>query len=404
VTERVDPGVSRALFSLGTGLEVAASQRNLQAVERAKQASVLFDEIVVESGLHVVEMTANGMANTQRMSKEHISPDLLLNTRTLEEGTTSGIGVRQVGEEVELYFGTNLPRVPDCEYLERPVAYRYVSEYHSGLLDDLARGGADWVRVFNIFRDRDGGSSVVSDDLAVLEPSDATTLEPAVLRLNRTEAQALAEQLGVVAGEAARRTLQEEETTRAGTPASESVALVGALKEALDLAAELRAVPALSSAFQDIAAARGVAVQLPGVESLGFVVPNFSVLPWEEIARFRDHPGSVEARGRLREFESEVAARELPGSAEYVRSTGRAVSEALIGVARDLAPSLPEDLQSPVLGSAIGLVPIVGQYASLAVSMGDIVAALRQSQAFEGSWVAAVFELRDAAADAALDW
>ncbi len=87
-----------------------------------------------------------------------------------------------------------------------------------------------------------------------------------------------------------------------------------------------------------------------------------------------------------------------------MRQTGRAVSDGLIGAVRDLAPSLPEDLQSPLMGSAIGLVPIVGQYASLAISMGDVISALQQSQEFEGSWIAAVFELRDAAAEAVIDW
>jgi hypothetical protein len=218
-----------------------------------------------------------------------------------------------------------------------------------------------------------------------------------------TTSRNLAEHVGE-AGEGLSEQPERDAILDRGEQPVERYALVEALKEALLLAHELNAVPALSSAFREVASERGVPVHMPGAESLGFVVPNFSVLPWEELARFRDHPGSVEARGRLREFESEVAARELPGSVEYIRATGRAVSEGLLGAARDLAPSLPEDLQSPVLSSAIGLVPIVGQYASLAISVGDIVAALRQSQAFEGSWVAAVFELRDAAADAAIDW
>jgi hypothetical protein len=150
VTDEGDSGVSRALFSLGTGLEIAVGQRNLRAVERAKQASVLFDEIIVESGLQIVEVAADGRPLIRKVPKALISPDLLLNTRTVEEGTTSGLGIRRVGEDVEIYLGTNLPRVADCRYREWPVAYRYVSEYHSGLLDDLARAGADWVRVVTI--------------------------------------------------------------------------------------------------------------------------------------------------------------------------------------------------------------------------------------------------------------
>lgn len=392
-------GVSRALFSLGTGVEVAVGQRDLQAVERAKQASVLFDEIIIESGLQIVEIPAGGAPNTRRIPRERVSPDLLLHSRTLEEGTTSGMGLRRVDDGVEILFGSNLPRLEGCTYHEWPVAYRYISEYHTGLLDNLARRGADWVRVVRISEKPGSDLKVVADDLSVLEPIPGATLEPLTVRLTVDEARDVVEQLN--------EALQRDESGERPLPkprALEDAPLVEALKNALQLAHGLSAVPALSSAFGRIAAERGVSIQLPGVESLGFLVPNFSVLPWEEIARFRDHQGSVEARARLREFESEVASRELPGSARYVRETGQAVSSALMATARELAPSLPDDVRGPVLGSAVGLIPVVGQFASMAVSMGDIVAALHRSQEFEGSWVAAVFELRDAAADAAMNW
>jgi len=314
------------------------------------------------------------------------------------------MGIRRADDVVEMYFGTNLPRFDDCSYTEWPVAYRFVAEYHSGLLDDLARGGADWVRVISISGGDTSGPSIVAGELSVLEPVERVELEPIVLRLSPEQIADLVEQLGARVREIQERQPVAPTRSPSSEPRVDDHVLIEALTETLQVANRLNAVPAISSAFQAVASERGVPVQLPGVESLGFLVPNFSVLPWEEIARFRDHPGAVEARGRLREFEAEVATRELAGSAEYIRTTGRAVTEALVGAARDLAPSLPEDIRGPVLGSAIGLVPIVGQFASLAVSMGDIVAALRLSQAFEGSWVAAVFELRDAAADAAIDW
>jgi hypothetical protein len=143
---------------------------------------------------------------------------------------------------------------------------------------------------------------------------------------------------------------------------------------------------------------------MPGAESLGFVVPNVSALPWDAIAEFREHDGSIEARARLREFEAEAAAREPRSSVDLVRATGVAVSDGLIGVGRDLSPKLPESLRGPILESAIGMVPLVGQYASLAVSMGDAIATLREHRAFQRSWVAAIFELRDASVDNFVDW
>jgi hypothetical protein len=36
--------------------------------------------------------------------------------------------------------------------------------------------------------------------------------------------------------------------------------------------------------------------------------------------------------------------------------------------------------------------------------MGDAIAALREHREFQRSWVAAIFELRDAAVDTLIDW
>jgi hypothetical protein len=144
-------------------------------------------------------------------------------------------------------------------------------------------------------------------------------------------------------------------------------------------------------------------VGLPGEEALGFIVPNFSVLPWEAIAEFRDHPGAIEARQKLREFD---AVSEAGGgqTIEAVRATAQAVTQSLLGTVKDLSPKLPDEIASPLASTSVGLIPVVGQYASLALSVADVIAALRNSDRFEQSWVAAVFELRESAIEAAIDF
>jgi hypothetical protein len=399
------PAVSRALFSLTTGLEMATGQPTLEAVGRAKLASVLFDEVIIESGLHVIEMSSSDLPIIQRRNATGISMDLLEHSRTVERGAKFGLAIRITDDNVELYIGTNLPQLDDAEYVvEREVAFRYVSEYHTGLLDDLARLNADWIRVIEIERD-DGEEVTISDcPLTTLSPQ-GTNPEPfAVLHLDADAARKLGEELTEpVKSSSATQPLDSASMDAIDAGPHEQM-LAEYLSEAIQVGRRLEAVPAMSSAFERVASERGVSVRLPGAESLGFIVPNFSLLPWEAIAQFRDHPGAVEARGRLREFENEAATRDLPGSTELVNDTGRLVTQALLGVAKDLAPSLPDDLRGPVFSSTVGLIPIVGQYASVAVSMGDVISALRRYQAFEGSWVAAIFELRDTSVESIIDW
>src|SRR5450755_1591067 len=114
--------VSRALFTLSGGLERATGQPHLEAVGRAKQASVLFDEIIVESWLHVFELQASHVpAMVHRHPAQAVSPELLLGSRTVVTGTKTGIAIRVLDDCVRIYFGTNLPRFDDATYYENEV-------------------------------------------------------------------------------------------------------------------------------------------------------------------------------------------------------------------------------------------------------------------------------------------
>ncbi len=371
----------------------------LEAVGRAKLASIVFDEVVIESGLHVVEMSAIEGPLIHRRSAERLSLDLLEHSRTVERGTKAGLAVRRIEDGAELYVGTNLPRLEDAFYLERDVTFRYVSEYHSGLLDDLAKIGADWVKVVELKRRADGGADVKECLLQALAPAGATAEPFAVIQLDPAEVERLGEELLAHA-----ESTEIQAATESTAVAPHESMLAEDLREAILVGDDLEAVPALSTAFSQVASERGLSLQLPGEISLGFLVPNFSCLPWEAIAQFRDHPGAVDARGRLREFESAAAVRGDPSTIETVRTAGREVTSALLAVAKDLSPKLPEEARGPIIASTVSLIPVVGQYTSLAVSMGDLISALRRHQQFEGSWVAAILELRDAAIDTLVDW
>ena len=187
--DQPQPAISRALFSLATGLEVAEGQQMLEAVGRAKMASVLFDEIIIESGLHVVEMSSTYPAMIRQQEAARISPALLEHSRMVERGMKTGVAIRRNKGHVELYVGTNLPRLEDAHYFERDVAFRYVSEYDTGLLDELAKLNADWVDVITIKRDDLEGRDIVNCPLAVLstDGSDSDPFE--ILHLDSDEAR-----------------------------------------------------------------------------------------------------------------------------------------------------------------------------------------------------------------------
>lgn len=394
----LDPTLSRALFTLPTGIEAVGGKTDLRAIARAKQASVLFDEIVVESGLRVVEIGVQGVVGTFQRGAAGLSKTFLHEVRSLAEDAQYGVAVVVTDDHVEIHIGTDIPRMDDARYFEQAVVARYVGDYHTGILDELADFGADWVRVVSVTRTPGETADVADERLARLGNDGPCDLS-SVIELTPDEAKRLAASLGTALEEIG----AEEPNEPSEIVAPQEAMLAADLADDVKLGDELRAIPALSGAFSTVAADRGVPIGLPGAESLGFVVPNVSVVPWEAIATFRDHPGAQEARAHLREFEKEAVAGERDQSAEFVRATARAVSDGLLGAAKDLAPSLPDDLRSPLLGTAVGFIPIMGQYASLAISMGDMISAIRAHEKFEGSWLAAVFELRDAAIEEIVD-
>jgi hypothetical protein len=400
----LDRPASRALFTLPTGIEAATDRSGLKTVASAKQASVLFDEVVVETGMRVVELSSTRVLAVIERHAANLSPTLLSNARKLTKGTKNGIAVVHSGSKVEIHFGTDLPRIEGAHYIEEEVTSRYLCEYHTGILEDLAGSGADWVRVISVQRPPDDQLKVVDGQLERLPESIDQSSLVGTVELDPAEAEELGAVLNATANQMRSKAepAPESQDVAAGAP-SERI-LARDLADAVELGDHLGAIPALSGTFAHVATERGVRVGLPGAESLGFIVPNFSALPWEAVAQFRDHAGAREARERLHEFEADATARERDQSPEFVRSTARAVADGLMGAVKDLAPDLPDDLATPVASTAIGLVPIIGQYASLAISMGDMISALREYERFEGSWIAAVFELRDAAADATIDW
>jgi hypothetical protein len=160
-----------------------------------------------------------------------------------------------------------------------------------------------------------------------------------------------------------------------------------------------------------IAAAMGAAVQVtslfepllpglpdtvadhPGLLSLQVAVPGIDQLPWESICEFREHAGSEEARGRLRDAEERVAAEAISDPVAFAVRVSQEITDDLFAAMGELHGSLPKKLVKEGVNAGISLLPVVGTFAS-GVSIAETLA---DSAKHARTWHAAVMKLRKAA-------
>ena len=107
------------------------------------------------------------------------------------------------------------------------------------------------------------------------------------------------------------------------------------------VAAALGSAFSLTPVFEPMLRRRGVAAESGGVESLGMIVPNVGGLPWEAVVEFRDHPGSQEARAKLREFDERAAQGDAEAANAYLRAVAQEVTDMLFRVIDDQRKGLP---------------------------------------------------------------
>jgi hypothetical protein len=81
-------------------------------------------------------------------------------------------------------------------------------------------------------------------------------------------------------------------------------------------------------------------------------VPNVGALPWEAVVQWREHPGSQEVRGKLREFEERAAKAEPEEAEGFLKQVAREVINGYEAAYRELLPSLPEELQKEMAKTA----------------------------------------------------
>lgn len=130
---------------------------------------------------------------------------------------------------------------------------------------------------------------------------------------------------------------------------------------------------------------------VPGFVALGIEVPHVAALPWEQIADVRKHPAIMEFREHLREAEETVRTMlpEAPPEVIQAEVAGVLHRELIREVRERMAPSGMELAGSVGLQIVGGVVPLVGTVQT-GISVGKEVVDWHREQ---NSWLAVLMEL-----------
>lgn len=342
--------MTRLFFPLRTSVELFKEFDSPAVVARAKQGAVLYDELIFESGLYDITVTPEGSHNWWRPIEE-------VGAAELEEARKP----IALGGDFTLSFGKqDGPGVSAKEMhvaIAGKISARYVAEFQSGILNELAALGAEWV------------STIPGDKTKPGAPGD-----PVWEAIGQLDFGDLGDTDLLPGTETFLRSFISSSFNR------DSV-----------IAAALGASFNITPLFAPVVECRGVAPEHAGTEALRILAPDVGALPWEAILEFRDHDANTEARARLREFERLAIEQEPEDAYEYIVGVAQEVTRAQRATIEDLAPNLPEELTKQALLGAVSLVPAVG---APVAAFADATASISASHAFNNTWISALMRLQ----------
>lgn len=341
----------RIFFPLKSGVELFEDPSSPEAVTRAKEAAVLYDEVIFEDGLYDVAITPQGSTNFWT-PPSHMTPERLEHSRR----------GRQVGEPMTLAIGKQRAAGQSAEemsvFLQGKISASYVSEYYTGIIQELAKFEPPWARKVTI-----GGSDN-------------------------------ARELGQAAYAAIKDLNFLDLGNRDLMPDTDSF-LKSFIYQSFNrdsvLAAEMEASFSVTPMFAPMVSHRGLQPELAGSEAFSVLVPDLTKIPWEAVVEYREHAGSSEARDRLREFERLAQEEEPEDAYEFMRKVGQEVNKAYRAAIADLAPSFPEELAKEILLTAVSTISVIGPPVEKTASL---ISEAREARAFNRSWIAALMKMQ----------
>jgi hypothetical protein len=344
--------MSAVYFPLRASVELFSDPQSPVALTRVKEAAVLYDRLIVEDGLYDATFT-EGVGAVMPMW----TPGDYLTHERLEDARRPV----PVGEEVSFAIGKQEMRGEPAKELREVhrgvVSTRFVAHFHD-VIEELRRLDVDWMRVVRL-----GPNDY---------PATSDLVREAIRELNFEAFRHQHDLPGV------------DPSLRRWVYASFNRDSV--------IAADLGAAFNVSPLFRPVVERGGVQPDFPGDEALSILVPDLGALPWEAIAEFRDHPGSREARAKLREFEERAAVQEPGDAYHFLKQVSREVNAGYIAAVKEYAPRLTDELGLELMKTLVSVSTVVGPYiekiASLAVAAGE-------ARRFQRSWIAALMKLHD---------
>lgn len=341
---------STLYFPLRTSVELFGDRRTPDAITRAKQAAVLYDDLLFDVGLLEVHVLDAG--SWMWWTPPHqLSDERLEGTRDpIAPGTPISFGAA-------VQPGPGIPAPgPGRTILQGKVLLDYAAEFHTGILDELARFEPDWVHLLET-----GGT----------DTPNVPKLRELVNALNF-------------------RDLRDHDLMADRTNWERSW-IYKAFNHDSVIATSLGAGFNVTPVFEPLLNRNGGRPDLAGAHALEVQVPNVGALPWEAIVEFRNHPGNEQARQKLREFEETAAASEPRDAEEFFLRMNQEMARASQQAFAEFMPKMPETVAKEVGKTLVALIPVVGPFIEKGATAAEMVA---QTLSGRRSWLAALMELR----------
>jgi hypothetical protein len=349
-----DCTVTAIFFPLRGSVELFEDRASPAAPARVKEAAVLYDRVIIESGLYDMALVRDGTGGGSARWKPagEITEDDLARARL----------PAPIGEPMSLGFGVQSAKGVEAEemhtFVQGSIGTHYLAHFQD-VLEDLEALSADWVEVAEI-----GGAE---NPLPFEDP----TRHELGFRIFREKSD--------------KDLLPETETF-------ERDWIIKSFYRDAAVASRLDATFNVTPLFEPLVRSRSDVGQPSGENALRILVPSLAEAPWEAIAEFREHPANAEARGRLREFEER--AREHGTTEDRLLSVAQEVSKAQAAAIKEYAPNLPGELGKEALKTMVSLTPGIGPILEKAASVAD---ELRQRREHERSWLTALMRLESSA-------
>jgi len=342
--------VRRLYFPLRTSVELFVDPTSVEPTARAKEAVVLYDEVIFEAGFFDITMVEEALSISAWHPPGSLAAGELAEYRkppepgaglTLSVGDPPAEGKDSSPEDMRsLYSGA--------------ITTRYVAEWHTGVVEQLEKLDPEWVRTV-VLNDDEGDIESLKEPIEAAESS----------------------------------VLDSAEEVKMDSPTKAFVA--AALARDSVVAADMEAAYSVTSLFEPFVLGAGTDAGPSGRTALGILVPEVGKLPWETVAEYREHPGSEDARGKLQEFEVRALAAGRDDPLEFQAEVFRSITDDLFAAVNDLRGNVVKDLAAEAAKTGVSFIPVIGPLlgpgASLAQAIGEYMHE-------ERTWYAALMKLR----------